>query len=337
MAIPNVGADKSMHEAMAAKMQLVLEQPKSDITTKLVNNDFEGEFFKIGDSVAICKPDPASVNVELGALDNGTTPKDQRLAVTDVVFADQRVLHIDKYAKYAFIISDITKAEGKWNYESGNLDLAAQKIRDAHNTEVCQLLATDAGIVAQQTTDGLNAILGTKTAPIELANADELYEKILVQMHTVLYDRGAITADGQVTYGSNPQEAKQTAGAIFLPRRAYNAFLTSKYFTNRSTQKADDKVETGNIAKVLGLEVNVEPCLDQKAKRHITVAGIADNDTLVIVAGTRNAVTRAGKVLPPDSFRSTTRFGTEYHGLEIYGQEIATKEAVVIAFVKMPA
>ena len=85
------------------------------------------------------------------------------------------------------------------------------------------------------------------------------------------------------------------------------------------------------------MEVNVEPCLDQKAKRHITVTGIEDNDTLVIIAGTRNAVTRAGKVLPPDSFRSTTRFGTEYHGLEIYGQEIATKEAVVIAFVKMPA
>ena len=246
-------------------------------------------------------------------------------------------MKIDKYAKYAFIISDITKAEGKWNYESGNLDLAAQKIRDAHNTEVCQLLATDANVIAQQTAEDLDTVLGTKSAPIQLANADELYEKILVQMHTVLYDRGAITADGQVTYGSNPQEAKQTAGAIFLPRRAYNAFLTSKYFTNRSTEKADNKVETGNIAKVLGLEVNVEPCLDQKAKRHIKVTSIKDNDTLVIIAGTRNAVTRAGKVLPPDSFRSTTRFGTEYHGLEIYGQEIATKEAVVIAFVKMPA
>lgn len=337
MAIPNVGADKSMHEAMAAKMQLVLEQPKSDITTKLVNNDFEGEFFRIGDTVAICKPDPESVAVELGELDTGAHPKDDRLDVTDVKFADQRILKIDKYAKYAFIISDITKAEGKWNYESGNLDLAAQKIRDAHNTEVCQLLATDANVIAQQTAEDLDAVLGTKAAPIQLANADELYEKILVQMHSVLYDRGAITADGQVTYGSNPQEAKQTAGAIFLPRRAYNAFLTSKYFTNRSTEKADNKVETGNIARVLGLEVNVEPCLDQKAKRHITVADIADNDTLVIVAGTRNAVTRAGKVLPPDSFRSTKRFGTEFHGLEIYGQEIATKEAVVVAFVKMPA
>lgn len=337
MAIPNVGADKSMHEAMAAKMQLVLEQPKSDITTKLVNNDFEGEFFRIGDTVAICKPDPESVAVELGELDTGTHPKDDRLDVTDVKFADQRILKIDKYAKYAFIISDITKAEGKWNYESGNLDLAAQKIRNAHNTEVCQLLATDADVIAQQTTEGLDIVLGTKAAPIQLANADELYEKILVQMHSVLYDRGAITADGQVTYGSNPQEAKQTAGAIFLPRRAYNAFLTSKYFTERSTEKADNKVENGNIAKVLGLEVNVEPCLDQKAKRHITVTDIVDDDTLVIVAGTRNAVTRAGKVLPPDSFRSTKRFGTEFHGLEIYGQEIATKEAVVVAFVKMPA
>lgn len=332
MAIPNVGQDKSMEVAMATKMQLVLDQPMSDITTKLVNNDFEGDFFKIGDTVSITKPDPASVEVELGNLDDGTHAKDARLEAPDLNFT-KLTMAIDKYAKYAFVISDITKAEGKWNYESGNLDLAAQKIRKAHNTEVAQLLATDTGIVDAADRVGL----GTAAAPLELATVDELYEKVLVPMHTILYDRGAITADGQVTYGANPEEGKQTAGAIFLPRRAYNAFLTSKYFTDRATEKADNKVETGDIAKVLGLGVNIEPALDQKAKRHITVAGIKDNDTLVIIAGTKNAVTRAGKVLPPDSFRSHERFATEYHGLEVYGQKVITPEAAVVAFVKMPA
>lgn len=331
--IPNVGADKSMQEAMATKMQLILDQPMSDITTKLVNNDFEGDLFKIGDTVRIVKPDPASVEVELDELDGGAHPKDKRLDPADLKFTDT-TLAIDKYAKYAFIISDITKAEGKWNYESGNLDVAAQKIRKAHNTEVAQLIATDANVVDAE--DRLN--LGTAAAPLQLDTVDELYEKVLIPMHTILYDRGAITADGQVTYGSNAQEAKATAGAIFMPRRAYNAFLTSKYFAvDRGTTAADDKVATGNIAKVLGLEVNVEPCLDPKAKRHITVAGIADNDTLVIIAGTRNCVTRAGKVLPPENFRSKDFFATEYHGLELYGQKIVTPEAAVVAFVKMPA
>lgn len=323
----NNAGDQSMEIALATKMQLVLDQPMSDITTKLVNKDFEGDFFKIGDTVSIVKPDIDSITVKLGKLGGGTaTDKDNRLTATEVGF-EKTTMTIDSYAKYAFIISDITKAEGKWNYESGNLDLAAYKIRRAHNLEVCQLLLDEA--VANR----------VELKQVTIANGDELYEKVLLDMHTELYDAGAITADGQVTYGSNPQEGKSTAGAIFMPKGAYNMFLTSKYFTDRSTQAADDKVATGNIAKVLGLEVNVEPALAPVAAadgKHVVKADTAGTQ-FVIIAGTRNAVTRAGKVLPPDSFRSHTRFGTEFHGLEIYGQKVATAQAVVVALVTVQA
>lgn len=345
MAIPNVGQDPSMEVALATKMQLVLDQPMSDISTKLVNKDYEGDFFKIGDTVSIVKPVPESIAVEIGELNGNVLAsnsgnvggvgkqKDERLVATDASFT-KTTLQIDKYAKYAFILSDITKAEGEWNYESGNLDLAAQQIRKMHNVLTAQAIVTDTTIREQQVTEGLN--LGTPAAPIELASADELYEKILVPMHSALYDRGAITADGQITYGSNPQEGKATKGAMFLPAKAYNLFLTSKYFTDRSTTAADEKVATANVAKVLGLEVNVEPALDPKAKRHVTVAGIAEG-TLIIIAGTSNCVTRANKVLTPDSFRSHTRFGTEFHGLEIFGEKVFTPEAAVVAYVKLPA
>lgn len=346
MPIPNVGQDASMEVALATKMQLVLDQPMSDISTKLVNKDFEGDFFKIGDTVSIVKPVPESIAVEIGEINGNVLAaqaagnvgavgkqRDERLAVTDASFT-KTTLQIDKYAKYAFILSDITKAEGKWNYESGNLDLAAQQMRKMHNVLTAQLIVSDATVAANQVTEGLN--LGTAAAPIQLASADELYEKILVPMHSALYDRGCITADGQITYGSNPQEGKATKGAMFLPARAYNCFLTSKYFTDRSTTAADEKIATANVAKVLGLEVNVEPALDQKSKRHVTVDSIVDDNTLIIIAGTSNCVTRANKVLPPDSFRSHTRFGTEFHGLEIFGEKVFTPEAVVVAYVKLP-
>ena len=65
------------------------------------------------------------------------------------------------------------------------------------------------------------------------------------------------------------------------------------------------------------------------------VASIADG-TLIIVAGTSNCVTRANKVLTPDSFRSHERFGTEFHGLEIFGEKVFTPEAAVVAYVKLP-
>ena len=40
--IPNPGQDKSMEVVMAAKMQAILQAPMVDVSTYLVNRDFEG-------------------------------------------------------------------------------------------------------------------------------------------------------------------------------------------------------------------------------------------------------------------------------------------------------
>lgn len=309
---------------LATRMQLILDQPMSDISTKLVNHDYEGEFFKIGDTVKIVKPDPQSVNVAVGQETALAPLNDNRLAVTELDF-DKTTLTIDKSAKYAFFVSDITTAEGKWNYESGGLDLAAQEIRKQHNLEICNLLANDNAV----------AKIGTPQNPIQIANVDDIYEKVLVPMYLKLYAAGAITADGQVTFGSNPQEGKATSAGLFVPTEVFGMLLTSKYLTDRATTGADDKVASANIKSVLGMDVAIEPALGQEAGRHITITGATGDDVVAIVAGTSNCVTKAGKVLPPDKFRSHTRFGNEFHGMEIYGQKVFEPEAAVVAYVQI--
>ena len=69
-AVGNAGAQQ-MEVAYAAKMAAVLTQPMGDMTTKLVNEDFAGDFFKIGDSVSITKPDVNSVKFEFGEINTG--------------------------------------------------------------------------------------------------------------------------------------------------------------------------------------------------------------------------------------------------------------------------
>ena len=221
---------------------------------------------------------------------------------------EKTVMTINKYAKYAFYISDFTEAEGKWNYESGNLDLAAQEMRKKHNLETVQMVV-DAGVAGTVETLGSSA-----AAPITVTNGDELYEKVIVKIFAKLYDKGAITADGQITYGSNAQQGKATHGQIFLPTDLYTELLVSKYLQDRSTVAADEKVETGKVKTVMGLDVAIEPSLNPDATRHINLTGAADG-TLCIVAGTRNLITKAGKVLPPDKFRSHKFFADEYHGV----------------------
>lgn len=353
----NVGqtGDKSMEVALATKLQLQLDQPMTDVSTGLVNRDFEGDFFKIGDSVALVKPNIESINVQFGAI-NGvsgaatTNPagkplvdgddftdgtysnKDARLIPSNVTFS-KNVLTIDQYAKYAFYISDITNAEGRWNYESGNLDAAAQRLRKAHNLKTLQLIVDDAvtGGVGHVPT----ATAGTAASPTVTATGDAIYENVIVPMFAKLYDAGAITADGQLTYGSNASQGKATHACLYVPTDVYTKLLVSKYLQDRSTVAADEKVETGKVKTIMGMDIMIEPSLNPSAARHISLPAGADSGTVVVVAGTRNLVTRAGKVLKPDKFRSQKFFADEYHGMEIFGETIAEPKAGVVAFIKL--
>lgn len=344
---PSVG--NSMEVALATKMQLVLDQPMADVDSGLTNRDFEGDFFKIGDSVAIIKPDVDSLTIEFGVINTPAAPgkplidgsaaaiasntyhnKDARLIPGNVEFS-KSVMTIDRYTKYAFYISDVTEAEGKWNYESGNLDAVAQEIRKRHNLETVQMVVDG----AQAATDAIPSLGSTPAAPITVANGDELYEKVVVPIFAQLYDEGAITADGQITYGSNSQQGKSTYGQLFLPTKAYTTLLVSKYLQDRSTVAADEKVATGKVKTVMGLDVSIEPSLNPDAKRHITLPDTAEEGVFCVVAGTRNLITKAGKVLPPDKFKSHKFFADEYHGMEIYGKKIVEPKAGVCVFVKI--
>lgn len=364
--------DNSFEVALATKMQLYLDQPMSDISTGLTNRDYEGDFFKIGDTVSVVKPELDSVVIEVGkpitpdgnrqtfTLVQGTNlsnnavddpanytsgVNDAKLKVRDLTFS-KATLKIDKTAKYAFAVSDVTKAEGKWDYASGGLDIANQRLRKAHNIDTMNLAlgkptgATKAdNIRALQTADGVDEIFGTPDAPVEVSSADEIYENIILEMYARLYDKGAITADGQYTFGSNPMEKKQTYGRIYMPTKLYTMLLKSKYFTDRSTVDADEKVKTGSIKTITNLDVNIEPALVNSTVaglKNVTVSG-AENGVMCIIAGTSNCITRACKVLPPERQRSITRFAEEFHGMEIYGEKIFNPECAVVAFVKVVA
>lgn len=351
----NVGqqGDKSMEVALATKMQLILDQPMTDVSSGLVNRDFEGDFFKIGDTVAIVKPDISSLAVEFGSIDGetgnngrggstGYNTKDARLEPTNVSFS-KHTMTIDRFTKYAFTISDLTEVEGRWNYESGNLDAVAHKLRKGHNLETLVTVLKKAGNGA----DDIPIVAGgTAANPAQLDTTtrklgDAIYEDVIVPMYSQLYDAGAITADGQITYGSNSQEGKQTHACLYVPTKVFTELLLSKYLQDRATVAADEKIVSGKVKTIMGFDIMIEPSLDasktESVKGTNEVAGVPslDASALCIVAGTRNLVTRAGKVLPPDKFRSHKYFADEYHGMEIYHEEVIEPKAGVVAFIKL--
>ena len=314
--------DDSYGVQLATKLEMQLRQPRSDLSTKLVNNDYEGEFFRIGDTVQIVKPDMDSVTVTDGAKSKA------RPSATELDFSN-RTLQIDRSMAYAFFISDINVAENsKWNYESLGLDQVAQKMRTTHNLRLANLIANDTTITR----------IGTPAAPIVCADGDEFFKKVLTKCYATLYNQGAIDGNAHYTYGSNPTEQHRTRASLFMPMDGYVELLTSKYFTDRSTEKADEKVETADIGRVLGMEIGIEPALSSDAaiEEKITVASLASG-AFVVIAGTANCVTRASKVLKPEVLRDQEDFQDNYYGLEIYGEKVFQPKTAVVAFVKIGA
>lgn len=310
--------------ALASKMQLILRQPTSDMTTFLTNEDYQGDFFSIGDTVKIVKPDPNSVNVTIGEK-NCKRPELRELDFSSMT------MKIDKAMKYAFKICDIQEAEGRWNYESGAHDLAAQNMRIKHNLGTANLIINDAKIPR----------IGTPAAPI-VVDGDTFYSKVLVGAYTHLRANGAISADGRYTFGSNPEEQHRTRAAIFLPQEGLGLLLTSKWVTDRPTADADDVLRTAGYKEVLGMSIEFEPSLSTIAADHVQL----DNDgtledmpegVFAVVVGTNNTVTRAGKVLKPDVIRDREEYADDYYGLEIFGEKVVSPNSCVVAFCKLAA
>lgn len=312
--------------ALASKMQLVLRQPQADVTTFLTNEDFQGDFFDIGDTVKIVRPDPNSVSVTVGDK-NCDRPQLQELDF------DAGVLKIDKSMKYGFQICDIQDAEGRWNYESGAHDLAAQNMRIKHNIQTLQMIVNNKNVLR----------LGAPTADGAIAvTPDTLYTNVLVPSYVKLRANGAISADGTYSFGSNSEVQHRTRAAIFMPQEGTQLMLTSKWVTDRPTADADDVLRTAGYKEVLGMSIEFEPALSTTADEHVRVynaAGTALEDmpdgVFAIVIGTNNAVTRAGKVLEPEVMRDTEKYADNYYGLEIFGEKVASPNSVVVAFCKM--
>lgn len=322
------GADGTYNDygiALATKLQMQLRQPSTDVTSLLCNEDFKGDFFRIGDTVKIVKPKVDSITV----LDGEKTS--DRPTVNQLDF-DAGTMKIDRRMAYAFQVEDIQEAEGSWEYVSAASDIAAQNMRVTHNIRTLDLILTDTDIIAKSTALGL----GTKAAPLELT-PETIYSEAALKSFLALRTNGAIGADGKYTYGSNPEQPKRTAATMFVPQEGMQLLLTSPFVTDRPTVAADEAIRTGGYKEILGLGIEFEPALSKASEEHCENLNDAGAGVFAIVIGTADTVTRAGKVFKPETMRDKDKFADNYYGLEIYGEKVVSPKSCVVIWAKIAA
>ena len=307
--------------ALADMMALALGQKETDVLDQLTNNDFEGDFFKIGDTVQVVSLDPNSIKV----VKSG---KDDLRPTLDAIAFGMRTMTIDSEYKYGFRIKDLERLEDRWNHESAAHALAARQMRRANGLDVLELI-TGAGNVA--TIGAINSAIDLTTGtPMEQGN--KIF-RLVNAMKEYLRQKGVIQGE-QYTFGANKTVPLRGTASLFVAPAVHNLLLNCQYV--REDDVTEDVIREGKYEKFAGLLLNSAPALDVKYAEHVSVLDTASADAnAIIILGTKNLVTRATKVLPPEKVRDHKYFADNYYGREIYGQMIATPEAGVIAFVKV--
>jgi len=305
---------------LADMMQLELGQKTTDVLDQLTNNDFEGDFFKLGDTVQVVAIDPNSIKVVEGDK-NDIRPTLDRIAF------EANTMIIDKQRLFAFQIRDLDRIEDKWNHESAAHALAARKMRQANCLSVLDLITANGNI----------ACIGSAASPIDLtAEADEMAKgnklfRLVNAMKEYLRQKGAIDGE-EYKYGANKTVPLRGTASLFVAPGIHAALLNSQYV--RVDDVTENVIRDGKYEKFNGLLLNSATYLDGDYDVHVKVldgkTGIG-----IMLLGTKNLVTRAGKVLPPEKMRDYVHFADNYYGREIYGQVIACPEAGIMAYVKV--
>lgn len=313
--------------ALADMMQLELGRKTTDVLDQLTNTDFQGDFFRIGDTVQVVGVNPNSIKVVEGDKDD-LRPTLNRLAFT------MNTMTIDKERKFGFQIKDLERIEDKWNHESAAHALAARKMREADARGVLELIATNDKI----------RVIGLNT-PINLATvgggsvATGMF-KLVNRMKSELKKVGALDQAGQYTFGANKTVPLRGTASLFLAPTLYRELLNSQ--VTRVDDVMEDVIQNGKYEKYLGFLLNEAPELDPTeptalaALAAIQPAAPSTAKVGLVIMGTKNAVTRANKVLPPEKMRDYVHFADNYYGREIYGQMVACADAVIVARVVLP-
>lgn len=310
---------------LADMLNLQLGQIQCDVTDQLVNNDYEGDFFKEGDTVKVVAIDPNSIKVVVGA-------KDVVKPALDGLEFKSATLTIDKSIKYGFKINDLQRFEDAWNHEAASGAIAGRKMREAHNLEALELILKNKDI----------ARFGSIASPIDLASggadpAQTLFS-LVNAMKSHLKANGALDSNAQYEYGSNKTTPIRATAGLFVAPEIYTALLNSQY--RRVDDVTEDVIRAGKYEKFAGFILNecYELSMDSNIHVNIDVSDAPANTKIgFIVMGTKNTVTRAAKVLPPEKQRSISEFADLYYGWEIYGQMVAVPESCVVAIVKLPS
>lgn len=271
------------------------------IVDEITNTEFDGEIGNPGDSVRIIKQPIVSVY---------DYARGQQLTTQDLVDDDITML-IDQSKAYQFEINDIEKKHSHVAFEDLASESAAYALKDAYDRNVLTYMLTQATAITGA---------GTDAAPVTVsytAGGDFTPVNILARITRKLDELNVPDDGGRFVVGSP-------------------AFFEQLY---QEDSKLIDVAVTGDRESVLrsrklGTSRPVHGLNLFKTNNAPVGASVGSASLL---AGHVMATATAKNILSAEVLRSTETFADRYRGLLVFGRKVVRPEALVAAYISLPA
>jgi len=306
---------------MLWEKKLLVKFYHNTILNEIVNNDYEGSLKNQGDSIRIrTAPSVTIRDYEVGM--------NLQYEVPTPIYQD---MQIDQGKYFGVQVSDVIDYQSDLSLMDMFTSEASKQLKIQVESDVFfhSFVTQGPALENEGSTAGAIAAaynLGTDTAPIDQATADNVLEAIL-RMATVL-DEQNVPEDGR--------------WLVLSPYDRYlllNSKLAATYFSGDSTSMT----RTGKIGTIDRFTAYVSNLLPKADAGKVFVPGLANpteaadlgssKKRRMIVAGTKHAISFASTINKTEPMRNPNDFGDIVRGLMIYGRKVIKPEALVTTIV----
>lgn len=265
---------------------------KSQVAIGLCNRNYEGEITQMGDTVHINALNDITVKAYT---------KNQDIADPDELTTADTSLVIDQGDYYNFYVNDVDKVQARADLMDAAMTSAGYMLSDNADQYIFKIAATDEK--ANKTG------LGTEEEPLYIT-ADNAYETV-VKMKVAL-DNKNVPRNGRY---------------LVVPPEYEGMMLLDQRFASAEGAKAENRLETGLVARAVGFDIYVSNNLYKEA----------ESDNYHIIASFRDAITYADQITQTEAYRREKGFDDGVKGLHVYGAKVTRPECVAVGTVTFKA
>lgn len=266
----------------------------------VVNRNYEGSIKSGGSTVNI---------TQIGDVTVSDYTKNSTTITYAPLDAAALKLEVNQAKYFSFIVDSIDRAQAAGDVSMAGLEQASYKLKDAEDSYVAQVAATQAG-----QTSGL----GTASTPLDITAAD-----------TATTYTGIVDLLGKLSTALDVANVTTVGRYVVLPPTLKQKLIKASILDVRAASANEESFRNGMIGTAMGFNVLISNnCYNY---------GTSGTPKWSVVAGVPSAITFAEQITEIEALKIQGQFGDAVRGLINFGAKATQADAIARAICTVAA